>query len=209
MSFWAIFLPFYHSPNDPEYQNFEKNKTGLEILSFYTYMCTINEEHMIHGSWNIRCDRLKFSTFWAIFCPLSPLTTWKIKILTLKKTPGDITILQICTINNNHMMYSSWYMELDRHNFLSFWTVFLHFYPPMDPENQNFQKKWKKHLKVLSLYKYKWQSWCMVPQIWSATDRIFCHFGLFFALLPTYQPEKSKFWKNQKIDWRYYHFTHV
>ena len=26
---------------------------------------------------------------------------------------------------------------------------------------------------------------CMVPEIWSATDRIFCHFGLFFALLPT------------------------
>ena len=24
----------------------------------------------------------------------------------------------------------------------------------------------------------------MVPQIWSATDRIFCHFKLFFALLP-------------------------
>ena len=24
----------------------------------------------------------------------------------------------------------------------------------------------------------------MVPEIWSATDRIFCHYGPFFALLP-------------------------
>ena len=28
-------------------------------------------------------------------------------------------------------------MECDRQNFLSFWTVLL---PPMDPENQNFEK---------------------------------------------------------------------
>ena len=78
--------------NDPEYQNFEKKKWKkcLEILSFYTYMCTINEDHKIYGSWNIRCDRQKFLTFWAIFCPFSSLTNWKIKILTLKKKKLEI-----------------------------------------------------------------------------------------------------------------------
>ena len=40
--------------------------------------------------------------------------------------------------------------------------------------------------------------WCMVPQIWSATDRIFCHFGLFFALLPPNNP-KLKFEKMKKM----------
>ena len=35
----------------------------------------------------------------------------------------------------------------------------------------------------------------MVPEIWSMTDKIFCHFGLFYALL---QPRKSKLWKNEK-----------
>ena len=49
----------------------------------------------------------------------------------------------------------------------------------------------------------------MVPEIWRATDIIFCHSGLFFALLPPYGPRKSKFWKNEKITWRYYHFTTV
>ena len=110
LSFWAIFCPFTSPTNDIEYQNFErkkKRKKCLEILFFYTYMCTINEDHMIYGSCNIRCNRQTFSTFWAIFCPFSPLTTWKIKVLTLKKTPGDIILLHICTINDNHMMYGS------------------------------------------------------------------------------------------------------
>ena len=63
---------------------------------------------MIHGSKNIRSDTQKFLSFCVIFCPFSPLTPWKIKILKLKKkTPGDIIILQICTINDNHMMYDS------------------------------------------------------------------------------------------------------
>ena len=39
----------------------------------------------------------------------------------------------------------------------------------------------------------------MVPEIWSATGRIFCHSGTFFALLPLYGPRKSKFWKKKKI----------
>ena len=36
-------------------------------------------------------------------------------------------------------------------------------------------------------------------------DRFFCHFGPFFALLIPLKPEKLKFWKNEKNDWRYYH----
>ena len=80
------FLPFYLPPNDLGYQNFEKKwKRCWEILSFYTYMCTINEDHMIYGSWNIRCSRQKLLSFWAIFCPFRPLTTWKKKILNSKK----------------------------------------------------------------------------------------------------------------------------
>ena len=43
--------------------------------------------------------------------------------------------------------------------------------------------------------------WYMVPEIWSATDIIFCHFGLFFALFPPYGPEKSKL---KKKKWKKY-----
>ena len=51
--------------------------------------------------------------------------------------------------------------------------------------------------------------WCMVPKIWSATDIIFCHSGLLFALLPLYEPRKSKYSKKWKSTWRYYHFTNI
>ena len=51
--------------------------------------------------------------------------------------------------------------------------------------------------------------WCMIPEIWSAADINFCHSGSFFALLLQYGPRKSKFWKNEKNAWRYYHFTNV
>ena len=39
--------------------------------------------------------------------------------------------------------------------------------------------------------------WFMVPAIWSATDRIFCHFGQFLALFPPMDPEVKilKKWK--------------
>ena len=39
----------------------------------------------------------------------------------------------------------------------------------------------------------------MIPEIWSVTDRIFCHYGPFFAQvsLPN-GPSKIKFWKNEK-----------
>ena len=39
-------------------------------------------------------------------------------------------------------------------------------------------------------------------------DRIFCHFGSFFTLLPhpLTQPRKPKFWKNEKSIWRCHHF---
>ena len=51
--------------------------------------------------------------------------------------------------------------------------------------------------------------WCIVPEIWSATDRTFCRSGLFFALLPPYGPIKSKFWQNDKNTWRDHHFMNV
>ena len=51
LSFWVTFCPFTSlppPPHDPEHQNFEqKFKKCLHILSFYTYMCTINEDHDI------------------------------------------------------------------------------------------------------------------------------------------------------------------
>ena len=39
----------------------------------------------------------------------------------------------------------------------------------------------------------------MLPEIWSVTDRIFCHFGTFFALFPPNNPKNKTFQKMKKI----------
>ena len=58
----------------------------------------------------------------------------------MKKIAGGIIILHMFTKNHDHMMYASWDVECNRHNVLSFWTIFLPFYPTNNPENQNFEK---------------------------------------------------------------------
>ena len=58
------------------------------------------------------------------FLPFYLLTTWKIKILKIKKKmPGDVIILHMSTKNHNHMMCASWDMECDRQNYWSIWTT--------------------------------------------------------------------------------------
>ena len=53
----------------------------------------------------------------------------------------------------------------------------------MDPENQNFEKMKKILEDIIILQMCTMNDSCMVPEIWSAMDRIFCDFGLF-ALPP-------------------------
>ena len=52
---------------------------------------------------------------------------------------GDIIILHMCTINDNHMVYTSWNIEHDRQIFVIL-DRFLPFYPPNNPKNQNSEK---------------------------------------------------------------------
>ena len=59
----------------------------------------------------------------AIYSPTDPENQ---NLEQKKKMVRDI-ILQMCTRNDNHMMYGSWDMECDRHDFLSFWTNFCPF----------------------------------------------------------------------------------
>ena len=40
--------------------------------------------------------------------------------------------------------------------------------------------------------------WCMVHEIWSAMDKVFCNFGPFFALFPPNNLKNQNFEKNEK-----------
>ena len=114
----------------------------------------------------------------------------------MKKFTWDIIILQMCTKNHNHMMYGSWDMECDRQNFLSLWTISCPFStPPMDPENQNFEKLKRALEDIIILQMFSINDSHMIYGFSDMEcNKIFCHFGQFSALLP----QQSKFWKTEK-----------
>ena len=72
------FLPF-DLPNNPKNQNFKKIKKCLEILSFYTCVPQLTIICCMFPEISSVTDN--FLSFWAIFCPFTPLTTQKIKVL--------------------------------------------------------------------------------------------------------------------------------
>ena len=70
----------------------------------------------------------------------------------MKKIVGDDIILHMCTKNPNHTKYGSWDTESDRQFFLSFWAIFVPFYPTNNLENQNFEKMKKTPGTIIILH---------------------------------------------------------
>ena len=118
-------------------------KTHRDIIILK--ICTINNNHMMYYSWDMERGGQKLLSFSTIFCPFTPLTTPKIKTRKneKKKTLEVIIILQMCTKNNNHMIYDSWEVECNK--------TFCHFGPffallsPNNLKNQNFVKNEKTY----------------------------------------------------------------
>ena len=129
-----------------------------------------------------------FSSFWAIFCPFTSLTTRKIKILKKWKKLLERSSFYTCNKNHDLMMYASWDIEHDRQNFLSFWASFCPF-SPLTTQKIKILKKWKKTPgEISSFYTSvpKIMIRCYtVPEARCVMDAIVIfHFGLFSALLP-------------------------
>ena len=106
-------------------QNFTKNKQKKPEDIIILHMCTINDNHIMHGSWDQELGGQGFFSFWTVFCPFThPMDQENQNFENIKIRPGDIIILQICTINDNHIMYGSWYIECNRQNFCCFGLFF-------------------------------------------------------------------------------------
>ena len=127
---WVLghFLPF-DPPNNAKNRNFEKMKKKPGDIIIFTFMY---QKYWSYDLWFLRygAQQTEFFVILGHFCPLTPLTIWKIKNLKIWKTPG-ISVFYICV----------------------------------------------PQMTII---------WCIVPEIWSKIDRIFCHFGPFF--LPFYLP---------------------
>ena len=95
----------------------------------------------MYSSWYIERDRHNFLSFWAIFCPFTPLATQKIKILKWKKKAWRCH--HFTRVYQKLWLYTilfprhgAWRMK-----FLFFILgYFLPFYPPNSPKNQNYKE---------------------------------------------------------------------
>ena len=128
-----------------------------------------------------------FVPFFALLPPNSPKNQ---NFEKLKKTPGDIIILHMCTIIDNHIMYGSWDTERDRQKFLLFWTIFCIF-TPLTIRKIKTLKKWKKrrYYHFTQVY-HKWQSydvWFLRYRAWQTE-----FFVILDNFLPFYPPNNPK-----------------
>ena len=152
-------------------------------------------------------------SFWAIFCPFTtpypPLMIQKIKILKknnkkMKKMPQDVILSYIHVYHKDHinyhfthlyhkwqsydvsgLMYGSWDMKRDRHNFLSFWTIFCPFTtnsppsPLMILKIKILKRKMRKMpqdiiLSYINVY-HKWRSyniWFLKHKVWQTENLV-------------------------------------
>ena len=77
-SFRAIFCPF----TTQTAQNMIISKKWKQMPGdiIILHMSTINQDHMLYGSWDVKCKGKSFMSF-CIFCSLTLLRIQKIKIL--------------------------------------------------------------------------------------------------------------------------------
>ena len=128
-------------------------------------------------------------SFWVIFCPFSPLTNQKIKILKLKKKHG--------------VRQTEFFVILQR---------FLSFYPPIDLENQNFEKLKQPPGDIIILHKRIKNNdhtlYCFLDRAHNRFNCYFLSWAIFYPFTPL-TAQKIKIRKSEKKPWRYHHFTIV
>ena len=74
-SFSNIFCPFApHPPLTIQKSKFWKNEKTAWRYHHFTHKHTITSNDM-YASWDMKCDRQKFLSFWVISCPFTRLTT--------------------------------------------------------------------------------------------------------------------------------------
>ena len=141
------FLAFY-PPKNPKNEILKKWKKLRVISSFYTCVTKISI------IWYIVLEIRSETEFFVILGHFLPYyfsnDQENQNFQKRKKLPGDVILLHMCAINDDHMMYGSWDMEHDRF-FLSFWTIFCPF-TLLRTRKIKPSKKWKKHVEILTFY---------------------------------------------------------
>ena len=173
-------------------------------------------------------------SFWAIFCLLTLLTTWKIKFWKNEKNAQRY--YHFTFVYHKWRSCDIWFLiyGAQRTEFFVIWTILCPFTPP-NTENQNFEKMKKLPEDIIILhmctineksydvsflrYEHERKKHLEISSFWSwhAADVILLfHFGLLFTLLLPWKAQKNqnskkkeKKRKKKRKKFLKYHFTHV
>ena len=118
---------------------------------------------MLCCSCDVAHDRCNYFSFWAIFCPFTPQTTWKKKTSNKWKKGLDKSLLtQVYQKSWSYavlfLKYGTWLM------YFLFWAIFCLFTPPPptppnNPKNPNFKKMKKEPWRYRHLTQVYQKSW--------------------------------------------------
>ena len=168
-------------------------KTVGDIIILH--LCTTNDNDMMYGFWDMECDRYNFLSFWTIFCPFTPLTIRKIKILNKWKKHLEILPFYTCVPQTTIIwcMVPKIWSARDRHfhcPFISLTTWKIKFWTN--------EKKNALRYHFLHVY-HKWKSYDVWFLIYGAEQKeFFCILDQFWTFYPltTQQIKILIKWKN-------------
>ena len=156
-------MPFYPS-NCLKNEKFKKK---------CLHNCTKNHDHMLYCPWDMARDRCNcYFSFWAIFCPLTPLTAQKIKISKKRKKHLEISSFNTSAPKIMIICYTDPEIWCVTHEIVFFILDIFCPFTTLTAQKIKISQKWKKHLEISSCYTCVPKimiRWCMVPEIWCAT----------------------------------------
>ena len=134
----------------PFYPTIECKKIPGDIILLN--MSNIQEDHMMYGLWDKRRNVQSVLSFWAILCPLTLLTTQKIKIKKnkQKKQKNAWRYYRFTLVYHNWWSYV-WFLtygELQTECII----ILDHFLPfmPLTIQEIKILKKWRKQVQISS-----------------------------------------------------------
>ena len=159
---------------------------------------------MLTQIWNAHTDII-FCHFRPFFALLRHCWPRKLKFgKNAKKTPGDIILLQMWTINQDDMIHGSWDMKFNRQNVFVIMGNFFPFYHP--PPHPTTPPQTARKIKITKNHDHMlYCSWDMVRD---GSNCYFLFWAILFPFASLTAPKKWKIQNNEKKAWRYY-FTQV
>ena len=157
--------------------------------------------------------------FWPISCPFNPLLPNNLENQNFLKMKKDFCrchfkLVQQKTRSHDVCLLRYWVLAQTIVSHFRPLFAFFAILPHYWHQKLKFGKNVKKRLEILSFYTCVPLIkiiWCMVPEIWTSTDRMILSLWAIFALLPPPQTTRkikiNK--KNEENTWRYHHFTQL